>query len=49
MDKPQKKKRKPTHRKRPKMLELDDHDLMETIFGKKVTKKLDKIASESLK
>ena len=50
MEKPHKKKRKPTPRKRPpKMLELYDHDLMEKIFGKQVMKKVDEIVAERSK
>ena len=50
MKEPYPKKRKQTPRKRPpKMLELDDHELMEKIFGKRVMKKVDKIVESRSK
>lgn len=33
----------------PGTLEQDDHDLMETIFGKKIMKEVDKVVDERSK
>ena len=42
-----KKKKQKMRRSQPKMLELDDHALMEKLFGKRVVKKLDQIAAQN--
>ena len=36
-------------KKPPKMLELDDHELMEKIFGKRVMKEVDRIVDDRSK